>query len=82
VYVVKLELYWGFNNATLMEDYETYTLTCTTDGDGSQNLAAKNIDDRYVIPIGYSASGRASDCCLTPSEQFSGLHYRENVMFR
>ena len=49
VYVVKLELYWGFNNATLMEDYETYTLTCTTDGDGSQNLAAKNIDDRYVI---------------------------------
>jgi len=32
-----------------MEDYETYTLTCTTDGDSSQNLAAKNIDDRYVI---------------------------------
>ncbi|CAC5420309.1 unnamed protein product [Mytilus coruscus] len=49
LYVVEIEVFWGFGNATLMEDYETYTITCTTNGDASQTLKEKAIDDNRIL---------------------------------
>ncbi|XP_076101596.1 uncharacterized protein LOC143071275 [Mytilus galloprovincialis] len=49
LYVVEIEVFWGFGNATLMEDYETYTITCTTNGAASMDLASKKIDDNRIV---------------------------------
>jgi hypothetical protein len=45
VYVAELMVFWGFNNGTLMDNYQTYTITCTADGHGHNTIAAKTIDD-------------------------------------
>ncbi|XP_063433172.1 vitelline envelope sperm lysin receptor-like isoform X2 [Mytilus trossulus] len=49
LYVVEIEVFWGFGNATLMEDYETYTITCTTNGDALGTLGNKKIDDNRIV---------------------------------
>ena len=48
LYVAELEVFWGFTNGTLMNDYETYTITCTVNGNANASFAAVSINDDAI----------------------------------
>ncbi|VDI63806.1 Hypothetical predicted protein [Mytilus galloprovincialis] len=51
-YSAELQVFWGFNNGTLMNEYETYTISCIAEGNGTENVAVKDIDEDY-LPVNH-----------------------------
>ncbi|CAG2246032.1 unnamed protein product [Mytilus edulis] len=51
-YSAELQVFWGFNNGTLMNEYETYTISCIAEGNGTEKVAVKDIDEDY-LPVNH-----------------------------
>ncbi|XP_076088142.1 vitelline envelope sperm lysin receptor-like [Mytilus galloprovincialis] len=51
-YSAELQVFWGFNNGTLMNEYETYTISCIAEGNGTGIVARKDIDEDY-LPVNH-----------------------------
>ncbi|XP_052080510.1 vitelline envelope sperm lysin receptor-like [Mytilus californianus] len=49
-YSAVLQVFWGFKNGTLMNEFETYTISCIAEGNKTQVLNTKDIDEQF-IPI-------------------------------
>lgn len=47
-YSVELEVYWGFDNGTLMNEYETYTISCIAEGNKTERMSNKAVEDDFV----------------------------------
>lgn len=52
MYVVEMNVYWGYSNDSLMHEYEAYTITCSTEGLATNNtVPERTIDDKFVTSI-------------------------------
>ncbi|XP_063411714.1 vitelline envelope sperm lysin receptor-like [Mytilus trossulus] len=47
-YSAELQVFWGFNNGTLMNEYETYTISCIAEGNKTETVGKKTIDEDYL----------------------------------
>ncbi|XP_076101598.1 vitelline envelope sperm lysin receptor-like isoform X1 [Mytilus galloprovincialis] len=48
MYVVEMNVYWGYSNDSLMHEYEAYTITCSTEGLATNNT----VPERTIIDNG------------------------------
>lgn len=49
LYVVEMNVYWGYTNDSLMHEYEAYTITCTTEGLASNSTSPeRTIEDNGI----------------------------------
>ncbi|XP_052080512.1 vitelline envelope sperm lysin receptor-like isoform X2 [Mytilus californianus] len=49
-YSAVLQVFWGFKNGTLMNEFETYTISCIAEGNKTKVLENKDIDE-HLIPV-------------------------------
>ncbi|XP_063411805.1 uncharacterized protein LOC134694689 [Mytilus trossulus] len=47
-YSAELQVFWGFNNGTLMNEYETYTISCIAEGNKTNVVDSKTIVEDYI----------------------------------
>ncbi|XP_063431217.1 vitelline envelope sperm lysin receptor-like isoform X2 [Mytilus trossulus] len=66
LYVVEMNVYWGYSNNSLMHEYEAYTITCSTEGLATNNTVPERTIDKNGIRITADLEGHIGD-------GFSGL---------
>ncbi|VDI41961.1 Hypothetical predicted protein [Mytilus galloprovincialis] len=61
MYVVEMNVYWGYSNDSLMHEYEAYTITCSTEGLATNNTVPERTIDDNGIRITADLEGHIGD---------------------
>lgn len=61
MYVVEMNVYWGYSNDSLMHEYEAYTITCSTEGLSTNNTVPERTIDDNGIRITADLEGHIGD---------------------